>query len=1045
MSDRDPLWYKDAVFYELHVRAFKDGNDDGIGDFIGLTSQLGYLKELGVDCLWLLPFFRSPLRDDGYDVADYRAIHPDYGTMADFDRFLEAAHGRGMRVISDLVVNHTSDQHPWFQAARRSPDSPYRDYYVWSDTDERYRDARIIFVDTEHSNWTWDPVAKAYYWHRFFHHQPDLNFDNPAGPPRAARRHALLARQGPRRLPLRRRALPLRARGHQLREPARDARLPARRSARTIDARVPGAHSAGRGQPVARRRPPLLRRRRRVPHGLPLPADAAHLPGRPPRGPPPDHRHLRAHARDPARRPVVPLPAQPRRAHARDGERRGAPPSLLRLRLRPAHAAEPRASGGGSPRCSRTTGARSSCSRACSSPCPAARSSTTATSSAWATTSTSATATGSAPRCSGRATATRASPAPTPRASTCPSSWTRSTATRPSTWRPSSARPSSLLNWMKRLIAVRRKTRVFGRGTLTFLRPANESVLAHVREHEGETVIAVHNLAGSAQPVELDLRAWRRAHPGRDAGRHPLPHHRRLSPTSSAWRPTATTGSGSSRPCPTSPSMASRPLRSDARRARRAALGPRPLRSRALPDPPALVRGQDPRHRGGRRCCDWAVLDPDGPLVLLLLAVDGDPLLRPGHRGRRRPRRRPRWPAPARTRSSTPTTTRASAGASSPPSRPGRSADGRARPLRLPAHPGLGVPARSGRAGRAGASPASRAIPRSSWAALVLKSLRRPQPGLNPDLEITRFLTTRTGFRHVPRLAGWVEYAGAGEPAILAVLQEFVPEYRATDGRTWSRRSRAAAPPSSAGPIRCSRTCTVLGAITGGLHAALASDDRRRRTSARSPSAATTSRGWAGEITPGAGRPRRPRPARRRRRPVADAVARALAALDGLAGATVKIRVPRRLPSRAGAQDAGRLRDHRLRGRAGAARSPSGARSSRPCATWPACCARSTTRRTRSPSVGPRAERPAALAALTAWEAQARDAFLGRLPGARSTESPVPLVPATAGALRAGVRPLRARRRPAYELRYELDNRPDWVAIPLAGIRRILGRSPTSG
>ena len=128
MSDGDPLWYKDAVFYELHVRAFRDGNDDGIGDFIGLTSQLGHMKELGVDCLWLLPFFRSPLRDDGYDVADYRAIHPDYGTMADFDRFLEAAHGHGIRVIADLVVNHTSDQHPWFQSARRAADSPYRDY-----------------------------------------------------------------------------------------------------------------------------------------------------------------------------------------------------------------------------------------------------------------------------------------------------------------------------------------------------------------------------------------------------------------------------------------------------------------------------------------------------------------------------------------------------------------------------------------------------------------------------------------------------------------------------------------------------------------------------------------------------------------------------------------------------------------------------------------------------------------------------------------------------------------------------------------------------
>src|ERR1700675_3729771 len=179
MND-DPLWYKDAGFYELHVRAFRDGNDDGIGDFAGLTSQLPYLKELGVDCLWLLPFFKSPLRDDGYDVADYQAIHPDYGTMADFDRFLEAAHGHGLRVISDFVLNHTSDQHPWFQAARRKPDSPFPDYYVWSDTAQKYRDARIIFLDSEPSNWTWDPVAKAYYWHRFFHHQPDLNYDNPA-------------------------------------------------------------------------------------------------------------------------------------------------------------------------------------------------------------------------------------------------------------------------------------------------------------------------------------------------------------------------------------------------------------------------------------------------------------------------------------------------------------------------------------------------------------------------------------------------------------------------------------------------------------------------------------------------------------------------------------------------------------------------------------------------------------------------------------------------------------------------------------------------
>ena len=179
-SDSDSLWYKDAVIYQLHVKTFCDSNADGIGDFNGLTSKLDYLQELGVDCLWLLPMYPSPFRDDGYDIADYRSIHPSYGTLEDFRRFLDAAHARGLRVITELVLNHTSDQHAWFKEARSSRDHPRRDWYVWSDTDERYSDARIIFVDTEQSNWAWDPVSKAYYWHRFFSHQPDLNFDNPA-------------------------------------------------------------------------------------------------------------------------------------------------------------------------------------------------------------------------------------------------------------------------------------------------------------------------------------------------------------------------------------------------------------------------------------------------------------------------------------------------------------------------------------------------------------------------------------------------------------------------------------------------------------------------------------------------------------------------------------------------------------------------------------------------------------------------------------------------------------------------------------------------
>ncbi len=173
-----PDWYKDAIIYELGVRSFFDSNDDGSGDIPGLTSKLDYLQSLGVDAIWLLPFYASPLRDGGYDIADFRVLHPDFGTIHDFQHLLNEAHARGIRVITELVVNHTSDQHEWFREARKSPDSPYRDYYVWSDTEDRYQDARIIFTDTERSNWTWDHEAGAYFWHRFFSHQPDLNYDN---------------------------------------------------------------------------------------------------------------------------------------------------------------------------------------------------------------------------------------------------------------------------------------------------------------------------------------------------------------------------------------------------------------------------------------------------------------------------------------------------------------------------------------------------------------------------------------------------------------------------------------------------------------------------------------------------------------------------------------------------------------------------------------------------------------------------------------------------------------------------------------------------
>jgi maltose alpha-D-glucosyltransferase/alpha-amylase len=176
---QETLWYKDAIFYELYIRAFKDSSGDGNGDIQGAISKLDYLKELGITCIWVLPTYPSPLVDDGYDISDYYGVHPEYGTIDDFQELIDEVHKRGMRIVTDLVVNHTSDQHPWFQEARKSRKSPFRDYYVWSDSNQKYNQARVIFNDSLDSNWTWDKNTKQFYWHRFYPQQPDLNFDNP--------------------------------------------------------------------------------------------------------------------------------------------------------------------------------------------------------------------------------------------------------------------------------------------------------------------------------------------------------------------------------------------------------------------------------------------------------------------------------------------------------------------------------------------------------------------------------------------------------------------------------------------------------------------------------------------------------------------------------------------------------------------------------------------------------------------------------------------------------------------------------------------------
>ena len=280
--ERDPLWFKKAVFYEIHLRGFYDGNDDGSGDFRGLAEKLDYLQWLGVDCLWLLPAFPNPLRDGGYDIADFFGIHQDYGDVEDFTFFVDQAHQRGMRVIADLVMNDTSSDHPWFQESRTEPSGPYGDWYVWGDDDTRWSEARIIFIDTELSTGTRYPARGQYYWHRFFSHQPGPELRQPGRAGADAERAPLLARPRARRVSARCRAYLYErdgTNGEKLPETHAFCGGCAARSTRAT--RIV---SFGRGQSVAGRCRAVLRRRRRVPHGLPLSRDATHVHGDPARG-----------------------------------------------------------------------------------------------------------------------------------------------------------------------------------------------------------------------------------------------------------------------------------------------------------------------------------------------------------------------------------------------------------------------------------------------------------------------------------------------------------------------------------------------------------------------------------------------------------------------------------------------------------------------------------------------------------------------------------------------------------------------------------------
>ena len=330
----DPLWFKDAIIYELHVKTFCDSDGDGMGDFRGLIEKLDYLQELGITAIWLLPFYPSPMRDDGYDIADYFDVNPNFGTLDDFRALLDAAHQRNLRVITELVINHTSDQNPWFQKSRRavavagvgdsgraasgaidvgisSEDLAYKDFYVWSETPEKYKDARIIFKDFETSNWAWDPLAKAYYWHRFYSHQPDLNFDNPAVHDAVKEVCDFWLQMGVDGLRLD--AIPyLYERENTNCENLPETHKYLQGTSRPRGREIPESHAAFRGQSVAGGRSCIFWEGRRGAHEFSFPAYAAHVHGSPDGGPVSYHRHHGADAGDPGELSVGNVSAQPR-------------------------------------------------------------------------------------------------------------------------------------------------------------------------------------------------------------------------------------------------------------------------------------------------------------------------------------------------------------------------------------------------------------------------------------------------------------------------------------------------------------------------------------------------------------------------------------------------------------------------------------------------------------------------------------------------------------------------------------------------------------
>jgi maltose alpha-D-glucosyltransferase / alpha-amylase len=852
MPSDDRLWYKDAVFYELHVKAFQDSNADGVGDFRGLTERLDYVQDLGVDVIWLLPFYPSPLKDDGYDIADYYGVHPSYGNLEDFQRFLDESHKRGLKVIADLVLNHTSSDHPWFQRARRAPKgSPERDFYVWSDTDEKYPDARIIFTDTEPSNWTWDPVAGQYYWHRFFAHQPDLNWDNPVVKEKMFEVMEYWLERG--LDGFRADAVPYLIE----REGTDCENLPEThdilKEFRTrLDARYPNAillaeanqwpedvrpyFGDGDEFHMAFHFPLMPRIFMAVRQGIRKPI--VEIIQRTP-GIPEDCQwcmFLRNHdemtlemvtdeerdymyqeyAADPRMR--INLGIRRRLAPLMDNDRRKIEllnSILFTMPGSPIIYYGDELAMGDNIYLGDRDGVR--------------------TPMQW-----------SPDRNAGFSRAE-------PQRLYLPPVTDSIYGFQSINVEAQQKSPFSLLNWMKRLVQVRKQHRAFGRGSIEFLEPDNPHVLAYLREHEDDVILVVQNLSSSPQAVQLDL--------SRFAGRTPVeligqtaflpiddsPYALTLSPYGFFWfglrRATATDEDEFHVPA----EWAAREMQLfESTKTIAAMVGSLPhywlQRQR-------WFRGKA-RPIDAVRLFDRAVLVPEKGDHLLLVTVEvvystGEPELYLLPLSFRPPAGSDDEVEPILTYASDSGEvavyeslldrhTSLALLEAIERERDLTSSSGTLHARRTPALAEI----------HASRTPVRRIQSEQSntsivfGSGLILKLFRKLEFGINPDLEITRFLVEHTDFRAVPALAGWIEYRGDDERASVAGLFEFVPNR----GDAWSytlralqrfftSASRSAADPGStagreglrrmAGDF--SQSVRRLGAVTGELHAALAS------------------------------------------------------------------------------------------------------------------------------------------------------------------------------------------------------------------------------